>query len=205
MTRQLYSEQTGEEVEVSDSFTNTGVQPLIPAGTEVLVAIASSEWVAAKEYANGDVNPGGIKISLHVLSRGPYKDFMVNDNLKMFDDDSKKAKKAETKLMTYDRLCKGLLAKAKAAGRDIIDDDSLLERALNGGELLATFYVWELTGNDGVQRSGNWIRSIGPKPKHLQAENKAIERKAKSQPPVQAANTAPEPAIDDEFDDDIPF
>jgi hypothetical protein len=194
----FFINSNGEQIEQGTEFITSGIQPLIPSGTKLLVAIASSEWTEPNNF-----NDGAVKIGLHVVERGPYKDFLVYDNLKVTDADSKKRDKAIKKLLTYDTLCSGLLAKADKAGKDIMGDTTLLERALNGGELVATFDVYEFEGSDGVTRSGNWVRAIGPKPNKLQEEDKAIERKAKSQAPAQVAK--PSQVIHEDLDDDITF
>jgi hypothetical protein len=203
----FFTDSNGEEIEQGTEYVTSGIQSIIPAGTQLLVAIASSEWTEPNYY-----NDGVIKIGLHVVERGPYKNHLVYDNLKVTDIDSKKRDRVIKKLLTYDTLCKGMLAKADKAGKSIDGDTSLLERALNGGELMATFDVWEMERpkkdkpDEMEIITGNWIRAIGPKPKKLQDEDKSIKEKAKSQSPVHAAKpeTITMPAIDD-FDDDIPF
>lgn len=185
----FFKDSEGNTLEQTTEFVSGGLQPLIPAETQLLCAIAGATWEPETQYKGRTV-----KIMLHVVEKGEYKNFIVNDNLKVFDADPKKADKALNKLMTYDTLCKKRLFAADKAGKDIVDDNGLLARALNGGELVATFDVWELTGSDGVVRTGNWVRSIGPKPKAMQEEDKHIEKQAQST----------QEALDD-FDADIPF
>jgi hypothetical protein len=176
MKRELYSDKTGETVEVSDTYSTEAGDP-IPAGTKLLCNVASCEWVEDKEFtdsATGEVRevPASINIMLHVVEKGQHKDRVIKDNLKIFDEKETKAKNAEVKLMTYDRLCKGLIAKARAAGKNIVGDDLLLSRALNGGAVLATFDVWEMGS-----RSGNWVRAIEKPGKVIQEEDKKVMEK----------------------------
>jgi hypothetical protein len=185
----FFTNSNGEEIEESNTFESGGIQPIIPSGTQVLCAVAASEWTEQTEYKDPLV-----QITLHVLSKGPYKDFLVKDNLKVYDGDPKKADKAKAKLMAYDKMAKGLLLKTARAGKNIEGDNALLARALNGVEVLATFDEWEMQNQKtGEMMTGNWVRKIEPKPKALQEEDKAIEKKAK------------EMVEDDDFDASIPF
>jgi hypothetical protein len=96
--------------------------------------------------------------------------------------------------MVYDTLSKSLLQKADKANRDITGDDSLLDKAIVGAEVMATFEVWEIEGSDGVMRSGNWIRSVSSAAKQIEEEDKAIIKQSKTQI---------DPDLD--FNDSLPF
>jgi hypothetical protein len=171
----FFTTSTGEAIEASNTYEVARFQALIPDGTKLLTNIVSAEWVEATDFNNESV-----KIGLFVVEPGNYYEYVVYDNLRVNDKNPKKADKAIVKLMTYDTLCKGLLSKADNAGKDISGDNNLLEKALNGGEILATFDVWEMEGKDGVMRSGNWVSKIEPAPKKVRQENKRIEEMAKN-------------------------
>lgn len=205
MARDFFTKSTGEAIEPTTEYVGGGFQSLIPEGTQLHVAIAGATWEEATAYKNKRV-----EVLLHVVEKGQYKDFIVKDTIKLFDDKASISDKAQEKLMTYDTLCKGVILKTARAGKDIEDDNGLLARALNGGELMATFSIWKMENGkwDGVNPddefvTGNWVKSIGPLAKKIQDENKHIEKKAKEQP---NATVAPLP-IDgfDDYDSEIPF
>jgi hypothetical protein len=129
---------------------------------------------------------------LHITERGKYQNFTVNHKLHVNDLSAKKADTAKKMLAAYDSLAGGKLSKAVRSGRDI--DDSTLAKCLCGVELVATFDVWE---TDDKQKSGNWVRGIGPKPKKLRDEDSHIQKQAEAQ-------REREPGDDDE-DLDIVF
>ena len=186
-----------ENIEATNEYIVSMAPNLIPDDTTLEVAIASAEWTEPTDFKGITV-----KIGLHVVTPGEFQDELVFDTIKVFDTDDKKRKKARTKLLTYDNLCKGVLAKANAAGKAIDFDNTLLERALLGGSLMATFNIWELPvpkrGKSGEMETinGNWVSAIKPLPKKVRQENANIEKQPKSQPQVDA---------DVEFDDSIPF
>jgi hypothetical protein len=186
-----------ENIEATNEYTVSMVPKLIPDNTTLEVAIASAEWTEPTDFKGVTA-----KIGLHVVTPGEFKDALVFDNLKIGDSDEKKRSKALTKLLTYDTLCKGVLAKADAAGKEIEGDNNLLERALLGGSLIATFNVWELPvpkrdkSGEMETITGNWVSSIKPLPKKVREENKNVEKQAKSKNQVDA---------DIDFDDSIPF
>lgn len=196
MTNNFFTTSNGEELEQTTEFTVSGLQEIIPDGTQLLCAIAGATWEEATQFKNKRV-----EIILHVVGKGPYKDFIVKDTLKLFDDKIKVEDKAKAKLITYDTLCNGLLLKAVKAGKDIVDDNGLLARALNGGELMATFSEYDMPNpNGGDNFTGNWVRSICAKPKAMQQEDSSIIKQPSNQP---NAPIAPPPV--DDFADDVPF
>ena len=203
----------GEELEASTEAVAGGLQPLIPVGTKLLCAIASVEVEPEDDYGNNE----HVVIMLHVTERGEYKDFTVNHKLHVNDDKAKKADKARETLLAYDANCKGELLKKARAGQNIMDA-ATLSLALNGGEVMTEFDVWEMErqerdknnkpvfDDDGepvmVKFSGNWVRGIYP----ITKDNN-IEEQAKTQQPTQT-NISEKQAIDrvnrDEFDTNTP-
>ena len=172
----FFQTSTGESIEASNTFEVSRFQTLIPDGTKLLTNIVSAEWVDATKFDNELA-----KIGLFVVEQGPYHEFVVYDKLRVRNNDAKKADKALVKLMTYDTLCKGLLSKADNAGKDISGDNNLLEKALNGGEILVTFEVFEtIPDQDGVTKKYNWVSKIEPAPKKVRQENKRVEKMAKN-------------------------
>ncbi len=186
-----------ENIEATNEYTVSMGPKLIPDNTTLEVAIASAEWTEPTDFKGVTA-----KIGLHVVTPGEFKDELSFDNLKVGDSDRKKREKAITKLLTYDTLCKGVLARADAEGKEIEGDNNLLERALLGGSLMATFNVWELPvpkrDKSGEMEiiTGNWVSSIKPLPKKVREGNKQIEKQAAAQQQVDA---------DFDFCDDVPF
>ena len=203
----------GKELEPSTEAVAGGLPPLIPVGTKLLCAIASVEVEPEDDYGNNE----HVVIMLHVTERGEYKDFTVNHKLHVNDDKAKKADKARETLLAYDANCKGELLKKARAGQNIMDA-ATLSLALNGGEVMTEFDVWEMErqerdknnkpvfDDDGepvmVKFSGNWVRGIYP----ITKDNN-IEEQAKTQQPTQT-NISEKQAIDrvnrDEFDTNTP-
>jgi hypothetical protein len=182
----------GEELQPTTEFVNTGLQPLIPDGTPLHCAIAGATWEAATDFKNQR-----IEILLHVIEKGPYKGFIVKDTVKVFDDKVSIRDKAKTKLMTYDTLCKGLLLKASKTGKDIVNDNGLLARALNGGEVMATFAEYDIVNPNGSDNfTGNWVRVIEAKGKR--AEDAHIIKQAGNSPQAPIAKTV----IEEDFEDE---
>jgi len=176
----------GTELEAINSFENGGIQPIIPEGTQLLCNIVNVEWAEADQR-----NEEHVVISLYVVQAGQYKNFQVDHKLHVKDLSDKKRDKAIQMLMAYDTNCKSFLQKADKAGKEL--DDSILKKGLVGGEVVATFAVWESEGTDGKTRSGNWVRAIGPVSKQTQKQNQEIQQKANKV------------AEEMDFDDDIPF
>ena len=205
MSTNFFELDNGEELEPTTEFVTGGIQPLIPEGEELHVEIVAATWEEPTTWKNKR-----IEVQLYVVQPGPYRDFVVKDTIKLFDDEIKTVNKARQKLNTYDSLCKGLLRKSMAAGKDIEDDQGVLKRALGGCGLMVTFGIWEMKNeNTGDTRTGNMVRKLSALPKNIKQEDKAIINKAKNQPnapqtdPIKMGTSAP--LSDDEYDDDIPF
>jgi len=183
----FFQKSDGTPVEKKNTASVGGFQKLIPDGTQLQCAIAGAVW-AEKQGKKVAL------ITLHVTEQGPYRNFKVDQALKVFDDKDKTRDAALDMLMTYDTICKGELAKADAAGKSIVDNNPLMARALNGGTVIATFAEWEMENNNtGEIMKGNWVRGIAPK-QGAREEAKAADVKAESQG-----------YFDPNFEEDIPF
>ena len=173
----FFTDSSGTEIQPSTEFVGGGFQPLIPTGTELRCLIAAANWEEPTDWYDASL----AKVMLMVIEHGPYRNFTVFDKIKCADPDAKKADKAITKLMTYDTLCKGLLLKSDKAGKAIIANDSLLEKALVGGEVIATFNVWEMENErTGKIMTGNNVTKISSAAKVIQLEDKKIIEKAEN-------------------------
>ena len=183
----FFTKSTGETVEATDSYEVSGIHKTIPEGTELECTIASAYWSPEDSF-----NAKHIKIALEVTQRGEYQGNTVADKIKIFDPSPATADKALVKLATYDKFAGGMLEKADSQGKQIEDNDALIERSLVGTELIATFATFELPLRDGETeaRTINWVRGI--------------KQKQKKAAPVKAA-AKPAPAVEPDYDDDIPF
>ena len=207
MSNDFFTLSSGEELEQTTEFVAGGIQPLIPEDTQLHVEIVAATWEEPTTWKKKR-----IELQLYVVHPGMYCNFVVKDTIKLFDDKIKVVDKAKQKLNTYDTLCKGLLRKAMAAGKNIEDDNGLLKRALVGCGLMATFGIWEMEREDGTVMNGNLVKKIEALPKSIKQEDKAIIKQAANQPnspqnaqfkdPVNMNGASSDPDWDD---DSIPF
>ena len=189
----FFKRTDGSSVEPQTSAAVGGFQSLIPDGTQLHCSIAGVQCENATDRSNQH-----IVVTLHVTEPGPYRNFTVAHKLHVLDNSDKKRDKAIEMLATYDTLCRGALLKADKEGK-VIMDNMLLARSLNGGNVLATFGVWEMENkNTGETMTGNWVREIkAAKPvAEEKAEAAELDKKAESQ-------GLDEPV--DDYDDDIVF
>jgi len=145
-----------EDLEPTTTYTSGSFQKLIPAETQLKCVVMAATWEPETRYRGAIV-----QVQLMVTQAGEFNGYVIKDNIKVFDADGKKAKRAKEKLMAYDTIGAGLLFKASKAGKDIVNDDLLLEKSIAGIDLIVIFDVWEQEGDDGETRTGNWVRSIG--------------------------------------------
>ena len=186
----FFTDSSGTEIQPSTEFVGGVFQPLIPTGTELRCLIAAANWEEPTDFYAYPL----VKVMLMVIEHGEYRNCEIFDKIKCTDSDTKKADKAIKKLMTYDTLCKGLLLKADKAGKEVFHNNSLLEKALVGGEVMATFNVWEMENErTGKIMTGNNVTKISSAAKVIQLEDKKIIEKAKDLDP------------DFDFNDGIPF
>jgi len=191
----FFKKSDGSNIDPQTSASVGGFQPIIPDSTQLRCAIAGAQWEAATANANKH-----IIVTLHVTEPGAYRNFTVAHKLHVLDDSDKKRDKALEMLMTYDTLCRGALLKADREGKTITDNNPLLARSLNGGNVLATFGVWEMENKStGEVMTGNWVREIkAAKPvAEEKAEAAEMDKKAESQ--------GMDEPVDDYDDSDIPF
>jgi len=190
----FFTNSNGQALTATTEVETGGLQPLIPANAKLLCAVAGVTIEPASQYNNEH-----IKITLHVTQDGKYKDFTIPHKLQVNHDERAKRDKAIEMLLAYDTNCGGKLMEMDQAGRPFMDANTL-SRALNGGEVLATFDIWEMDGDDGSKRSGNWVRGISAPA--TTTTDQHIIKQAQNQP-----NTpiAPPPVEDGFNNDDIPF
>src|SRR5690554_5488113 len=152
----------------------------IPANTGCIAAIKQAGWA---EY-QGDRY---INIQWQVLKPEQYKNRVVFQKIRVLDEDSAKADRAKRMLAAIDTNAGGRLLQLQ---HEPTDHD--LASALTGKIQAIKLQVWELTGDDGQERRGNWVSAVAPS-------------KGAPQP---APAPAPAPALAGggmDMGDDIPF
>jgi hypothetical protein len=167
-------ENQGAEFEVSGG----NMEP-IPENTQLLAIIDESGW-------EEDKHNGGWMIELRwsVMQPETYKNRKVFQKLRMESPDAKKAEKAKRMLLAIDANAGGNIAKA---GRKPNDTDLAVH--LMNKPMVIKVLVWEMDGDDGEKRRGNWVCAVSPRKKQQAA-------------PVAASAPIVETVIDDDL---IPF
>lgn len=161
----------------------------IPANTGCVAAIKQAAWA---EY-HGDRY---INIQWQILAPEQYKNRVVFQKLRVLDDDAAKADRAKRMLAAIDANAGGKLLQL-----DRVPDDSDLALALTGRIMAIKLQVWEMVGDDGQERSGNWVSAVAPAGKQRQAAQPAP---AAAAPAAQAPTPAAASTVDS-FVDNIPF
>ena len=193
----LFDLSTGDTAEaVTEFVAPTGLKQPMPEGTQLLCQTISAVWTEANQYGGAN-----IAIELAVIQKGEFNNRIEKHTLK-FGGTEKQRDTAAKALKVYDTLGKGIIAKAEAAGKDI--DNNILSKALVNIEVLATFSIWEIEGNDGVTRSGNYVTKIQKKPAAVAAAQKAAEAEEDASILAKAAEM-PDPDFDDDLEDEIPL
>jgi len=189
----FFTLSTGDSIEQTDSFENSGTQPIIPEGTQLHASVLESSWEPETNF-----NKEHIKIVWYITEKGKYNGFLINQKVKVFDESSKTSDKAKTMLMAIDTNAKGELNKLANLGKFEPGNNTQLSRALNGSNSLITVAVYSMDRDDGTKNEGNWVRGVAPVSKAQRQEDKQVER--------QAQQKAPEPAMANyDYEDSIPF
>jgi len=187
----FFTTSDGQEIEPTRSFENTGIQKLIPEGTQLLANVLEAKWAESTSFKNQH-----IVINWMIVEKGEYNGFIIKHSLEVCADDTKKQDKAKTMLMTIDTLCKGKLAKLAKAGKFELGNSVQLADAIVGGSAVITLREYEMKRDDGSTMTGNWVGKVQEPPAKIRREDAAIERKAAEQP-----NAPESDGFDDPFDD----
>jgi len=173
-----------EELDDEGGFQSGGGFEPIPSGTNLLVIAEEAMW---DEWEGERF----VKVTWTVLAPSAFKNRKVFQKIKVFDKDSKKAKKARTMLMAIDGFCGGML---KKYGKE--PQDQHLMKALLGKQIVIKVDVWQIKNKetDAVEKEGNWVCAVS-------AKKKVEEVKAsKNDDPF-----ADSPMNATPVDDDLPF
>ena len=186
----FWSTSTGENLAAQTNEQAQAYEPEsgnldpIPGKSKVRAFIKDVKW---DDYQDANF----IKIRWDVLKPDEYAKRVVFQKLWVRDPDpnakdpDKKRDSALKMLRKIDALAGGKLG---AAGVEPTDDSLLL--ALKDKQMVIAVELWEMKGDDGVMRSGNWVRDVLP------CEGTPLE-----------IGEAPKPkgGAHDDLDDEIPF
>ncbi len=148
----FWNTSTNEKIESTTEYEQaTGFEP-IPDGTRVLGAVKKASWET--NNFNGDY----IQIQWDVLAPSEHKNRVVFQNIKINDEKEATADKAKRMLAAIDANAGGKLMKS-----DEVPTDAMLAKALTAKQMVLKLQVWEMEGDDGQKRSGNWVSAVSPK------------------------------------------
>lgn len=159
--------------------TGGGDMTPIPKNTSVLAAPDEAKW---DEY-DGDRY---ISLRWAIMAPAEYKNRKLFQKIRVEDADPKKQEKAKRMLAAIDANAGG---KLMAAGEE--PTDKSLTVALCNKPMVLKLQVWSLVGDDGQEKTGNWISAVSP-------------RQGSPAKPAKEPEPEPEPLPTD-FDDDVGF
>lgn len=187
----------GQEIGNEKEYDKSGGfgDPL-PDNTDVLASVDTIQW---DEYQG----EWSIKIQWQVVAPEQYKGRKIFHNLKVEDNDLKKADKNLKMLRAIDAMHGEKLFKLNRKPKD---ED--LAAALVSKLVVLKLGLWEIedekTGN---VRNGNWVKAVSERKGALPAPSAtpaaAPKVTTKNKPPVKS--NVPQAFQQDSFDDDIPF
>lgn len=167
----------GNDLPTNGEFDAGGADfEVMPNNTEVLASADQAEW---SEYNNERY----INIKWVVLAPDQFKNRVLFQKVKVFEQNPDKAQKAKSMLAAIDYNASG--GKLVQSGQEPTDET--LSQHLCHAPMYLKLRVWEMEIN-GEQKSGNWVASVAPKNKQSATQQAA---------PV--ANAAPDNG------DNIPF
>jgi hypothetical protein len=170
-----------------------GAMEPIPGKTQCLAAIDEVSWDVMGEFSD-DQGEDYIKVRWSVLAPAEYKNRKVFQKVRVLSTDSKKSDKAKRMLAAIDANAGGKLSKVN----DLPTDEQLI-KALCNKPMVIMLQLWEMKGDSGEIRSGNWVSAVSPRA--AQGAAKVLDPDPE---PAPAKKTKP-PTNFDNFDDDVPF
>lgn len=176
----FWNTSDNQTIEAISEFEAGGNIEPIPNNTDVLAAPDQAGW---DRHNDSDL----ISVRWNILQPKEYEGRKIFQRIRVMDDDDKKADKAKRMLAAIDTNAGGKLL---ASGEEPTDES--LARCLVNKPMVLKLMVWEMEGDDGQPRSGNWVSAVSPR--------KAGKKAAKAAPKPE-----PEPVVDDGYDDDIGF
>lgn len=161
-----------------------GNLPPIPSGTQLKAMITEAKWEPASQYSEEH-----IKLRWDVID-GEYKKRVLFHKVRVQNDDANKRDKAIRMLAAIDTNCGGKVMQINGRPSDMD-----LMQALCNKPMVIKVEVWEMEGNDGETRSGNWVQAVSSgKPQQQSAPSAQAAPQQQPQetetnnPDTQAAN-----------------
>jgi len=148
-----------------------GNLPPIPAGTQLKAMIVEAKWDDGGQYNNRH-----IKLRWDVVD-GEYKKRVVFQKVQVCETDANKRDKAIRMLAAIDANCGGKIMQLNAEPTDM----DLMSNLCNK-PMVIKVEVWEMEGQDGETRSGNWVSAVS-----------SGKPQAPAQPAPQQPQQQPEP------------
>lgn len=150
----------GEQAKSETTYeAPTGGGEPIPDNTNVIAFAEKAEWTNFYESEDQHVN-----IQWRVTKPEAYKNRVIFHKLDVYGKDArakdpkKKSDNAKRMLAAIDANAGGQLATVEGAPTS---ED--LTRALTNKFMTLKVMKWEMDGDDGQKRSGNWIAAVSPK------------------------------------------
>lgn len=153
----FFTLSTGQQATATNSFEIEGggnLEP-IPAGTQVL-ATCEEASVAEWEGDDGKVDRY-INLKWRVAKPDEYKNRVLFQKIRVWEDDAAKRDRALTMLIAIDTNCGGRLL---ATGKE--PDSVALQQSLTGYPMILKLDVWEAKNRKGEDISGNWVQAVSP-------------------------------------------
>lgn len=190
----IFTKSDGSVPEKSTSYEQKGFT-VMPEGTEALCNVLSCTIKPLSERDSKAAERGDSYLAVTwVVVAGEYKNVAVDQKIFVYAPSSKTLDNAIDVLSVLDTISGGKLAAVskKAASLDDLTAQHF-SRAFNGLGATVKFGRWEMEGNDGVTREGNFVRGVSAPSKKVQQEDNAVISR--------------EPGSDDDFGDidDIAF
>jgi len=135
----------------SGDFTLQGKVEVIPSNTNCIAMIEEAKW---DEYKDEEY----ISLKWKVLQPAEYKNRVIFQKIKVYENDENKAKKAQNMLLAINYNAKGNLHELQGA-----PTATELQKALCNKLMQINVQVWKMQGDDGSDREGNWIAAVKPK------------------------------------------
>lgn len=193
----------GSVPEKSTEYKGAGGEiELLPPNTNVIASIDAIAWKDSKFSGCRTIS-----ITWLVIQPVKHNGHKLLQNLPVTDSDAGKRDKALSKLAVIDMIATNGRLMAISETREPTDTD--LQLLLNKAALL-NVQQYNLTGDDGTERKGNFIKDISARPRQAAPAPAATATPAAPvaapAPVVPAQRPAQRPApAAEQFDDYIPF
>lgn len=178
----------GTKAESTTEFESGGgdLEP-IPNATGCIAAIEEAKW---DEYKDDEY----ISLKWRVMKPAEFANRVIYQKVKVMG-----TSQCKDRLATADKAKRMLAAIDTNAGGKLMQvqgkpEDTELMMALVGKQMAIKAMVWKIKQDDGEIKQGNWIGAVAP-----------YKGKAIASPKVATPAPAPEPVIEDDDLDNIPF